>query len=48
MSQLIERLDRTLYPDHGDNWDDHLFRGEILARLCPEDEVLDLLAFLLQ
>lgn len=35
-------LDRKLYPQHGKNWDDRLFRERILARLTPDSVVLDL------
>lgn len=35
-------LDRKLYPDFQQNWDDHLFRARILERLKPEYELLDL------
>lgn len=31
-----------LYPRHGANWDDELFRAEILARINPRGTVLDL------
>jgi SAM-dependent methyltransferase len=42
MSRLTDWMDRTLYPQHGRNWDDVIFRGEIAARLRPELHVLDL------
>lgn len=39
---LIDRLDARLYPGVGRNWDDALFRAEILARLRPHFVILDL------
>jgi SAM-dependent methyltransferase len=42
MSPLVRRLDRSLYPDYGDNWDDELLRTEILSLLRPEHVILDL------
>jgi SAM-dependent methyltransferase len=42
MSSLVERLDRSLYPDQGRNWDDALLRQSILRHLLPESVVLDL------
>ena len=42
MSRLVNWLDRTLYRDHGPNWDDELFRARILEHLAPDARVLDL------
>jgi SAM-dependent methyltransferase len=39
---LVERIDRKLYPGVTRNWDDGRFRERILARLRPEDSILDL------
>ena len=38
----IEWLDRRLYPDFSDNWDDTLFRKEILGHLESSTVLLDL------
>lgn len=35
-------MDRILYPEFGENWDDELFRRHILGCLLPESRVLDL------
>lgn len=35
-------MDRRLYPEHRENWDDRLFREAILAELSPTAEVLDI------
>src|SRR5207244_12001098 len=35
-------LDRRLYPDYRDRWDDELFRTRILRHLTPDMRVLDL------
>jgi SAM-dependent methyltransferase len=40
--KLAQRLDRSLYPDHGDRWDDALFRRVLLTEISPDDRVLDL------
>lgn len=42
MSGLVGWMDRSLYPDHGDGWDEDAFREVLLSRLRPEHEVLDL------
>ena len=42
MSRFVNWFDRTLYPDHGPNWDDERFRAQILEHLTPEARVLDL------
>ena len=42
MSRLTSWMDRTLYPDHPDSWDEDMFRAAIAARIRPEYEVLDL------
>lgn len=39
---IVSYLDRTLYPRHGKNWDDSLFRDRILERMRPDSVVLDL------
>lgn len=41
-TRLVQRLDRRLYPEHADRWDDVAFRRAILARLSPNSRVLDL------
>lgn len=38
----IAWFDRTFFPNHGNNWDDSLFRDRIAARLTRESVVLDL------
>lgn len=38
---LSRWMDRTLYPEHGERWDDALFRGAILERLEPAHRLLD-------
>ena len=37
----IERIDRAFYPEYGKNWDDELFRRQLLARIEPTDTILD-------
>jgi SAM-dependent methyltransferase len=39
---LVEWMDQRLYPEQGDNWDDSLFRREVLKDLRPDDDLLDL------
>ncbi|MFW5840878.1 MAG: class I SAM-dependent methyltransferase, partial [Planctomycetota bacterium] len=39
---MVQRLDRTLYPDTQNNWDSKAFREMILDRIGPDDTVLDL------
>lgn len=41
MTGLVAWLDHRLYPDHGRNWDDQLFRTRILSWLKPDMTVLD-------
>lgn len=41
-SPLVRRLDRALYPEHSDRWDDALFRRRILELLEPAGHLLDL------
>jgi len=41
-SKLVKYLDQKLFPDYKDNWDDELFRTEILKYLTVHSEVLDL------
>ena len=40
--KLTEWMDSTWYPEHGDNWDDVLFREQILQELRPTHSLLDL------
>ena len=42
MNRLVQWIDRRLYADFHDNWDDELFRGAILDSAQPEWKVLDL------
>lgn len=42
MGSLIERLDNRFYPNVTTNWDDTLFREEILSILEPGFRVLDI------
>lgn len=42
MPKLVNWLDRTLYPEHTDNWDDELFRKLIMSYARPEHSMLDL------
>lgn len=42
MTSLVERLDRKFYPGFERNWDDRLFRQQILANLGSEYVILDL------
>ena len=37
----MSRIDAALYPEYSTNWDDKLFRKQILARLRPETFLLD-------
>lgn len=39
---LTQWMDRRLYPHHGQQWDDRLFREEILKVIGPGKHVLDL------
>lgn len=41
-SRLALYLDRRLYPDHADRWDDRAFRRAVLAELSGTERVLDL------
>jgi len=41
MSRYIDALDRRFYPDVGKNWDDSLFRNEILEHVSRNSVVLD-------
>jgi SAM-dependent methyltransferase len=41
VSQLTRWMDRTLYPRHGDNWDDTTFRHRIQHHLSPAARILD-------
>jgi len=42
MSRITRWMDHIWYPTHSKNWDDQLFRAEILRYLRPEMVVLDL------
>lgn len=42
MTGIVGTIDRTLYPAHGRNWDDQLFRERILSRIDRDSVVLDL------
>jgi len=42
MSKLVNWLDKKLYPEHSDNWDDELFRKLIMSYIRPEHSMLDL------
>lgn len=42
MTGIVGAIDRTLYPAHGRNWDDQLFRERILSRIDRDSVVLDL------
>ena len=42
MSDRVRRLDRSFYPEFGDNWDDEIFRQAIQIYLRPDSTVLDL------
>lgn len=37
----VEWIDRAFYPKFGKNWDDELFRRQLLARIKPTDTILD-------
>ncbi|HKU16470.1 MAG TPA: class I SAM-dependent methyltransferase [Steroidobacteraceae bacterium] len=41
MTSAVAWLDRRLYPQTQRNWDDLMFRERVLARLRPDDAVLD-------
>jgi SAM-dependent methyltransferase len=41
VSRLIAWLDRTLYPGQGRNWDDDLFRAQLLERIDARSVCLD-------
>lgn len=42
MLNLVSKLDNRLYPGIDKNWDDDLFRAEILNYLTPDAKLLDL------
>lgn len=42
MGKLSRWIDAKFYPELSDNWDDELFRRQILAALRPDSRVLDL------
>lgn len=39
---LVEWMDRTLYPAHGERWDDRILRERVLEDLDHEHDLLDL------
>ena len=41
MSKLTDWMDRTLYPGHGDRWDDTALRATLDLYVEPSDRVLD-------
>jgi len=41
MSRCVDALDRRYYPDSSNNWDDELFRNEILNHVSGSSVVLD-------
>lgn len=41
MSTAVVWMDRVLYPNHQQNWDDSLFRGRILKHIDASTTVLD-------
>lgn len=41
MSSLTRWMDTTLYPRHDNNWDDELFRGELLKHIDTGTRCLD-------
>ena len=42
MTKLVSWIDRKFYPGFTSNWDDRLFREQILGNLHPEMKLLDL------
>ncbi len=42
MNRVVTFFDRIFYPDYKDNWDDQLFREEILAYIDAKSVLLDL------
>src|SRR5713101_8181147 len=42
MGAIVRWLDRALYSDYGDNWDDTRFRALVVKHLRPQHVVLDL------
>lgn len=41
MSTAVVWMDRVLYPNHQQNWDDSLFRSRILKHIDASTTVLD-------
>ncbi|MCB0323547.1 MAG: class I SAM-dependent methyltransferase [Bdellovibrionales bacterium] len=41
MSKLCTWIDKRLYPQYGDYWDQQLFRAEVVKRLHPSHVLLD-------
>ena len=41
MSSLTRWMDATLYPRHGNNWDDEIFRTRLLEYIGPDKRCLD-------
>lgn len=42
MSKLVKKIDKYLYPDFQDNWDNDLFRNRIIKHISPNSKILDL------
>jgi ubiquinone/menaquinone biosynthesis C-methylase UbiE len=42
MNNLVAKMDKRLYPNLGDNWDDTMLRARILKILRPGDVLLDI------
>ncbi len=42
MSRITKFFDKKLYPDYDDNWDDKIFRKEILTHITDDGVLLDL------
>jgi SAM-dependent methyltransferase len=42
MTSIVEKLDKSLYSQYFNNWDDALFRSRILPHIASESVVLDL------
>jgi len=39
---IVSLMDRSLYPQYTNNWDDHIFRNEIMKVLQADYHILDL------
>lgn len=42
MSKLVKKIDKYLYPDFQDNWDNNLFRNRIIKYISSNSKILDL------